>query len=422
LYAEGGFADRRTVFPGDSLTFYVASYLHSAPAGIVRMGDDGRPRPMTKLELTAMNSPEAACTPGDGCDWKPTTTFEVPPGWPSGWYRLTFPVREGEQVRYVDFVVASRKPTARALFVLDYQTAEAYNVYGGASFYGRFDATGRWYGRGADCTYSISFRRPLLRSHTYAASADRIATPVWRPHEGDGLRKWLDTRMDLDYVSNDALERLGSAFLARYPLVVVTGTQEYLSDAQISLLSDYVRSGGNLLLGSTEFGYGVVRHDEPDRLVYTAVRDHSAEFADFFGISWEWGKRLEARGFQPMRVVNAEHWAFRDSGFVDGDKMSNVAGFAAGAWVVRRSDGRYCLASSRLPCDQVELLAVADYPHIEPVDGHAQTSGILALVRQGAGRILVAPAWIVAQHESSYDTRTKIVMANVVDRLSGARP
>jgi hypothetical protein len=57
-------------------------------------------------------------------------TFEFTiPDWLSSTYRLSFPVKRGNQKRYVDFVVAERTPKANILVVLDYTTNVAYNMY-----------------------------------------------------------------------------------------------------------------------------------------------------------------------------------------------------------------------------------------------------------------------------------------------------
>lgn len=452
-FSEGGYADKRTVFAGDDITFFLANEKEQFNVQILYMNQNGTADVVKTSDVRQGNPPRTPCTAEDGCEWKQTLKFTIPDGWPSGWYRLAFTADFAKSQRYVDFIVAEKVPSADALFVFDTQTAQAYNVYAGGSFYGTFDETGAWsYDKPKD---ALSFRRPVVRSHTYAAQQDAITDPIWIPHEGEAFRLWLDARYSVAYVSNDALETISAAYLQKYPMIVIAGTQEYWSNKQVELIKSYVLEGGNLFVAASEFPYGAVRFDSDDvfRFFYevesdpvfrsdpsevATVRAALSDPEDFFGVSLESGKGLaQDHGYEPLIIVDSNHWALTDSGFSNGDSMAGVRGYIPGAWLEQQLNGKYRIVSSTLARESVEVLAIAPYPphnvsmtesaldlaldgvlnHISPEIPEA-TFAIVALVQQGAGQIFLAPPSLTQSGEPGYDSRSEIVVSNVIARFT----
>lgn len=400
------------------------------------------------------NSPAFGCTPQEGCNWEVTYPLTIPDDWPSGYYVLEFPVMHSPIPRHVDFIVAEREPSAPILFVVDFLTAEAYNVYAGASLYGGFEASGVW--TAAAMSNQISFRRPLVRSHTYG-DAPRITKPVWIPHREEGFRLWLAERFSLAYISNDALEFVSEDYLEQYSLLVIAGIQEYWTNKMVSVLESYVRNGGNLYLSATEFAFGAVRFEQDGEVIrffprgsddpilafspsqVATYRAATANLEDFFGVSLEQGKGLGfGEQLAPLTVINPINWAFEGTGYERGDTLTLIKGLTVGGWVRQRGGGRYCIVSSTIPYEQVDVLAIAPYP---PLDTQFErqiyirlderlnyvtekipktTFAIVALIQQGKGMMFVAPGdWFNMPHAHGYDTRTQKVIENVIQRLSG---
>lgn len=415
-YAEGGYANKRTVLQGEQITFYIGNALPSFPAKIYRVtgksfeADDNKG--LLVIQGLRGNSPVYGCTPRKGCDWRPSFQLKIPAHWPSGWYRLAFPVKFSSSQRYVDFIVAEKKNSADILFIYDMQTAYAYNVYAGGSFYFQFDATGKRIKKnGGDLQSSwLSFRRPLLRVH-HTDSLGFIRPPYPIPHTDEWFRSWLQKEFSVAYISNDALEKAGPAYLERYPLMVVVGTQEYLSNKQIELIRHYVTSGGSLYLSAIEFGYGAVRfEDEGETMLYfwkpewdpifktdpkqaATLRELNSDLGEFFGVVMRNGVGLGIDSkYSDLKVVNAGHWVFEGTGYSNDETLTRVGGLGVGAWVEKREDGRFCITSSRIDCDKVDVLAIAPYlPLNQPPGKKGKTFAVLAMIRQGEGQIFVAP-------------------------------
>ena len=456
-YSEGGYANKRTVLQGDRVTFYIGNALDHFSAKVLRVtgppGSEKHTQTMLELDGLRGNSPEFGCTPQNGCDWDPTFEITIPSNWPSGWYRLAFPVKYAEELRYVDFIVAERDKSAELLFIFDMQTAHAYNVYAGGSFYGSFDRSGTWVRQPSPT--QLSFRRPLVRSHSFYTP--RIVEPVWIPHEEESFRLWLEGNFSVAYISNDALERFGLQYLEQYPLIVIVGTQEYWSNRQVELIKNYVLGGGALYLSAIEFAYGAVRLEQDgevmryfldpreDPIIRTApeevatVRAAVSDLEDFFGVSLEQGKGL-GRGeeFSDLIVVNPESWVFEGLGYSEGDALAGVRGLGVGAWVKQGEDGRYCIVSAKIPCEKTEVLAIAPYPPLSDskhvtrdrlIDGRVdhtvtilpdKTFAVVALIEQGKGKMFVGPGgWLNLPHPHNTDPRVRTMIKNVIQRLGG---
>jgi hypothetical protein len=439
-YSEGGYADRRTVFQGDSITFHVASELPGpVVANVARAVAADVFDTVLSVQLGFLNSPRYGCTYDGGCNWLPSLTLTVPLDWPSGWYQLQFPVKLSSEIRRVDFIVAERTPTADALFIFDTQTSLGYNVYAGGSFYGGFDDTGAWRGCHEFEKNLVSWNRPLVRSHTYTCTTNSIAAPEKRPHFEEPFRAWVDRRFKVAYLSNDALDDVSPAYLQAFKLMVIVDTQEYVSNSQLAAIENYIVNGGKAYISAGEFAYGVLREEDGHKMRFhrarpendpmlaaqpqqvAPIRSSMRRLQDFFGLSISHGY---AAGFQlttpqPLRVDTAGDALFAGTGLQAGDPLMNVIGIVPGAWLAN-VNGRLCITNSVIPCERVDVLAhVAQPPwriNVQAtndltVDGVIQntpmdplpefTNIALVVVRQGSGALLAAPG---AQFNSAFVT------------------
>ena len=418
------------------------------------MGNEGELQPVQSITGLQPNSLELKASPEDGCSWEPTYELTIPDDWPSGWYRLEMPAKYAADDRNVDFIVAESQRRGDVLYVFDTQTALAYNVYAGASIYGGFDSSGHWSTRLA--ANQVSWMRPTVRSHTYDEELPQIVTPESRPHEGEQFRLELAEKFNLAYVSNDSLVEMGADYLARYPAMVIAGTQEYWTNPQIELVKEYVRQGGNLYLSAEEFAYGVFRSEQGGRVVryfnnprddlklgtnpreIASIRGLVDSLQDFFGVSLAHGYGLApSEVFSPLRVVNPQSWVFEGLGYGANDPITSVRGIGVGAWV-SNENGRYAITSSSIPSADVDVLAIAPYepipawdvlrqadeeidPKIMHVPEHTPdtTYAILALIRQGKGQIFVAPGgWFNQPHAPFTDPRRAHVIERVISRFA----
>lgn len=472
-YSEGGYPDRRTVRQGGAITFHIANALPRCQANILRVVSYPHPwqvgsdygNVMKQVELEDLNDPRADCSVEDGCNWKPSLTLQIPREWPSGWYRLEFPVKFSRYLRTIDFIVAESDPRADILFIFDTQMAQAYNVYGGASFYGGFDASGAW--EITNRASRVSWRRPVLRSPTYQTQARRITNPVRIPHEEETFRLWLESGYQVAYISNDALAEFGLSYLQRFPVMVIVGKQEYWSEEQLELVRSYVLNGGRLYLSAAEFAYAAIRQDREKDLLYyyynprddpyfeeapeqlATVRAAISNLGDFFAVSMAYGIGLGlSPEFSPLTIVNAGHRVFENLGYQRGDVLAGIRGLGVGAWVEREVGRKYRVTSASLNPSQVEILAIAPYPPLVPrqhgpaeythenfnhpltdrlIHGEARytvrqiperTYALAAFIRQGRGEMFVGPGgWFNSPHPRNQDARTLQLIRNILDHL-----
>ncbi len=89
-----------------------------------------------------------------GCGWPAGHCFPVGEDWRSGFYKIRLTSSDGE-TSDAFLVVRARTPQARILWVVETNTWNAYNFFGGASTY---TADGTAYAAGAAL---VSFQRPL---------------------------------------------------------------------------------------------------------------------------------------------------------------------------------------------------------------------------------------------------------------------
>lgn len=339
----------------------------------------------------------------------------------------------------------------------DTQTADAYNVYGGGSLYGRFNHEGRWFRH--EPFDQASLRRPVVRSHTYDCFAQRIQPPHLQPHEEEYFRLRLESWVRVAYVSNCSLQSFGLEYLQAYPVVVVVGTQEYWSHDQMRLLQYYVLQGGALYLSSAEFGYGAIRFEQDGEAIrffldpaddplsrsapknVATVRTLVSRQQNFFGVSLEVGQGLgSSNEFSPLTVARSRHPIFHGLGFSDGDPIAGVNGLAPGAWIETSSGGGLHVASSAIPSEQIDVLATAAHPPLTEwgapgssfCPSHPSysrvseipeyTYAVLALVRQGRGTMFIGPGgWFNSPHPHNTDPRVPQLIRNVIQGLIDRR-
>jgi hypothetical protein len=208
--------------------------------------------------------------------------------WPSGVYFA----RIGDT--YAPFIL--RPPhlgTSRVLVVEPTNTWQAYNDYGGDS----------WYFGGPD---TVSLARPYL---------DDGVPPHFRGYDLGFLRWLARTGRQPDVVSDDDLERIeGPAVLAHlYGLIVFPGHEEYVSQHVYDLIRRYRDLGGNLaFLSADDFFYRVLRG--PGTITRAGRwRDLGQPEAALVGEEYTgWNERTFPN--RPYVVAAPDSWVFAGTG------------------------------------------------------------------------------------------------------------
>lgn len=271
-----------------------------------------------------------------GCGWPTSTSIPTGADWPSAVY--TVKIDDGDQRVWDTFVIRGKGTEGKLLLVLPTFTDQAYNGWGGGSFYSD-----------PQCP-AISFDRP--DNHEY-----------WGVfHNPIHFIRWLH-RSEIDYaVADDTDLHFRPELISSYPAVALTWHSEYWTREMRRNVERYIASGGSLLnlSGNTCWWQArLVEADDPveprpgRRLIcykYTAADDPYQHIDSsrvtthwdepplndpptrFLGTSWRAGGAVNASssstcpceydwldGYGGYEAFRTEHWVFEGTGLRDGD-------------------------------------------------------------------------------------------------------
>ena len=148
-----GYAWPLSVEPGESVSLHISTNARTFSCTVARVGNSREvvwKKESVPGRLHAVPSNAAS----HGCDWPACLRLRVPEDWKSGYYHVTLSGSDGSgfvAVGEIFFVVRAGKIRSRRLLVLSTNTYNAYNTWGGASFYHGPEGPGR----------RLSFHRPL---------------------------------------------------------------------------------------------------------------------------------------------------------------------------------------------------------------------------------------------------------------------
>jgi hypothetical protein len=236
-----------TVAAGETVDLHLSCGRESATVQVYREAERripiGSPIPIENLRQEPA-PPEAW---RNGCAWPVSATIPTARDWPSGVYIVR--VDDGDRTAWAPFVVRGKGKDGRVLVVLPTHTDQAYNDWGGRSFYS------------SPPTPEVSFERPTPSS-LYLAPIHLI--------------RWLSAA-DIPYAlaTDDDLDQRPE-LLGSYPGVILTWHSEYWTRAMREGLEDYVAGGGSLISLSGNTCWWQTRTDRAGRLVcykYDAAED-----------------------------------------------------------------------------------------------------------------------------------------------------
>ncbi|HWW01977.1 MAG TPA: N,N-dimethylformamidase beta subunit family domain-containing protein [Candidatus Acidoferrum sp.] len=245
-----GYASATSVNKGDWLTFYVSTTSPSFSLEIFRMGYygglGGRRMPGGSwYNLPGVDQPTPPVRNSGliECNWQPTYltgatngSFRVPPDWVSGVYVAKLTASSGKQ-GYIIFVVRDDARNSPYLVQSSVTTYQAYNEWGGKSFY--FGVGSNSITVGALRALQISFNRPYMTSShpgaAYGNGAGHFFTweklPGAVPQEPAtweyNMVRWLEAEgYDVTYCTDIDVER-DSNLLRSHQGFLSVGHDEY---------------------------------------------------------------------------------------------------------------------------------------------------------------------------------------------------
>lgn len=274
----------------------------------------------------------------DGAGW-PTSTRFTAPEWPPGLYAIE--LNDGGQVAHETFVLRDLVPRARICVVLPTHTEEAYNDWGGHSFYSRVPIP------------TVSFNRPMT------SPLQNYLGPIH-------LLRWLE-REGYDYAvaTDDDLDS-PEGWIDRFDTLVIPGHSEYWTRRMRDRIESLLARGGAVLVlsGNTCWWQSRVEASDPTRLIcykYEAALDpmqkvnpalvtthwDEAPLLDppnrFLGVLWRtggmvnwnssWGCPCDfdwLSGHGGYQVWNTDHWLLSGLDLEEGETIGQewaIVGF-----------------------------------------------------------------------------------------------
>ncbi len=322
-YIEG-YADRNSYAPGDTISFFVSTTSPTYTIQIVRVEYPWWVDEPVVAEETGLTG-EFHEIPAEngwlGANWPASFNMIVGDAWETGNYRARF-VTEDNNVKYFPFFVRPTVPgsSSRIVYIANFNNANAYNPWGGKSFY-----------HGTPAAVKISFLRPLSDHN----GLGRI-TKLQRLH-----CHLEDMGIELEYLTEWDVQQ-NPCLLRNYDVVIIAGHHEYVTSRFYDAVQDHHDRGGHLAFFSADDIYWQVRYeDDGNTLVgYKTVAledDPLNGIVDCF-VSWKWHKNplnrpaeelkgiRRAVGFkhfltEPYLVQMASHWIFEGTGLQNGDEF-----------------------------------------------------------------------------------------------------
>lgn len=328
-----GYADKPSYFPSEIVELYIHSKSTMVDVFLVHhtLEED------TVLHYQINNATKQninECGYKLGYNWDKTFSFELPKELKSGYYSVDLNV--GDTSFRIPIAVQPATKNGDILVIASYNTWQAYNVAGGASFYR--------YNLKYDCDQTLSsfvhFHRPLytFRNMPYQKGG----------FEGElNLTHWLEKEnIDFDVITDPDFHHQ-SIDPKTYPFLVIHCHGEYWSEKMYNHLEDYLNNGGNLLYLSGNGIYWKVTYDEAGEqmeCVKYGTHKHVHKHDESAGGTWRNLGRPEsavlgtqytpagAGTYAPFMVVNPEHWLFDGVTLKKGDLFGESVhgGWASG--------------------------------------------------------------------------------------------
>lgn len=419
-----GYPTEMTVVHSGTLELHVRSEISSYHVSIWRQGVTlEKVADERTYAGTAFPIPPAAW---EGCDWPVTCRVPVPESWRPGAYLVR--VEGGGHFAWIPFVVRAVVPGSHGpiLVQLSTNTWQAYNRYGGKSFYGAH-APGL-----AGRAVRVSFHRPY--DHYATDGSGMFFT--WEAHfiaflETRGYAYEVCTQTDLH--RDPTLPRF-------YEMVCSVAHDEYHSKETFDALENYADAGGNLAFFSGNTLWWQVRMEDQE---HTLVCYKSANTDPLLGIddsrvttNWHLWPVLrpparlmgtyynESLGISvgAYQVVDADSWAYRGVQVVPGQSFGYpMVGFEVDAIAADSPPILEVIAHTELLDRSENVMRPADVVYYERTPAFGFAGGRGGKVFSGGsvnwvmGLMPYYNNWMLLR--GSADPVARTVTANVLDRL-----
>jgi hypothetical protein len=378
---------------GQTLDLYVNTAAPSYTIEIFRTGwygGRGARRVWGPITARGLRQPIPIPEPQTGlvdCDWQSPVSLVIGSDWRSGIYLAKLEESVGRRQSYVIFVVRDDSDDADVVFELPVNTYQAYNFWGGRSAYGWGSGDGLpWGSTPGRPAVVVSFNRPYAASTNPAAAfgmgageflcnVQPVSTgyPISSAGWDYNLVRWLEREgYHVTYVTNVDTQNIEDLFCRRD--VFISGTHdEYWSWHGRENLERALFSGTNLFFPGANAIYWQVRPESDGR---GRLDRHLAIYKERAGeldpvlldkdpsndrlATTQWRLPPVCRPedmligvlylMDPVDgdivVSDASHWAFANTGLINGSKLPGLLGYEVDGLAGNAPDGLRVLAAS----------------------------------------------------------------------------
>ena len=353
-----GYFGALSAAPGGSVTLHVSTRCDRFDVTIERWGAE---REVVWQRSGVPGSFIAPPPDADafGCGWPVSVDVGVGDDWRPGFHLATLRAHDaapGRDVAHAGFVVRAGAVRESMVLVLDTNTWNAYNTWGGRSLYtgGHRVSFGRPFARGMLCRPDIDRDDRKARPVRWGESPDAdgqifqeyrtvnaypsaIGSAGWFTH-GRRFVEWAERagyRFDM-LVSSDLEEQ--PDLLDGYELVVSVGHDEYWSAGQRATVERHVAQGGHFTSCSGNTMFWQVRLDaDPDGTLGMTCHKYRAHLDDPVVAA---GEPASATGMWADPTVGRPEWSFLGAGSAFGlyHRFGQATARGVGGFVVYRDD------------------------------------------------------------------------------------
>ncbi len=282
-----GYATDISVNRGSTVSFKVDTNASNYRFDIYRIGyygGRGARKVATVTPSVALPQNQPACLTNaatglvDCGNWAVSGSWAVPANATSGVYIAKLVRNDTGGASHIVFIVRNDTGNSPMLFQTADTTWQAYNNYGGQSFY-----TGSPAGR----AYKVSYNRPFL-TRTVDNGQD------WFFNAEYPMVRWLEANgYDVSYVTGVDTDRLGAAMFTNRQLFLSVGHDEYWSGAQRANVTAARDAGvnlaffsGNEVFWKTRWEPSIDASATPYRTLVSYKETHANAKIDPLGTVW----------------------------------------------------------------------------------------------------------------------------------------
>ncbi|UCG46729.1 MAG: hypothetical protein JSU94_14635 [Phycisphaerales bacterium] len=327
------YTGKKSYLPGETVNFHVSTTAATYSIEILK---EAWTRTIidkvVDLPGTYHATPAAEQQPWRGAGWPVSYSWVVPPEWENGSYLARFRTTSGDSAyTYHPFIVRTVVPGSRSkvAFVMNYNTRNAYNTWGGKSLY---------YTRVSGDKHkavAVSFLRPFAES----AGKGKNYWGQWELTSqllADGFDPEFLTEWDI---------HANPAILRAYDVLVFAGHHEYISCPIYDALEAHHHRGGHMAFFSANDIWWQVRYEDNGDLMvcykaYAPYEDPIRGINDSL-LTTHWhvppvsrpGAALQGISYiaysyyferEDFIVQDSSHWIFEGTDLTEGDALGSL--------------------------------------------------------------------------------------------------